>query len=52
MSSTTRLGGRPGRYVGALDQGTTSSRFIIFDRAGSVVAVVKVVASFRSVKSR
>ncbi len=24
-------------YVGALDQGTTSTRFIIFDRAGSVV---------------
>ena len=27
------------RYVGALDQGTTSSRFIVFDHAGSVVAV-------------
>jgi glycerol kinase len=25
-------------FVGALDQGTTSTRFIIFDRAGSVVA--------------
>jgi len=26
------------RYVGALDQGTTSSRFMIFDEAGQVVA--------------
>ena len=26
------------RYVGAIDQGTTSSRFMVFDRAGSVVA--------------
>ena len=25
------------RYVGAIDQGTTSSRFIIFDRAGAIV---------------
>ena len=27
------------KYVGALDQGTTSTRFIVFDQAGSVVAV-------------
>jgi glycerol kinase len=26
------------RYVGAIDQGTTSSRFIVFDRAGTAVA--------------
>lgn len=26
-------------YVGALDQGTTSTRFMIFDRTGSVVAI-------------
>jgi glycerol kinase len=26
-------------YVGALDQGTTSTRFIIFDHAGSIVSV-------------
>ena len=26
------------RYVGAIDQGTTSSRFIVFDRAGTIVA--------------
>jgi glycerol kinase len=26
------------RYVGAIDQGTTSSRFIVFDRAGRTVA--------------
>lgn len=28
-------------YVGALDQGTTSTRFMIFDRAGAVVAVAQ-----------
>ncbi len=27
------------KYVGALDQGTTSSRFMIFDHAGTVVAI-------------
>ena len=27
------------RYVGALDQGTTSNRFIIFDHDGQIVAV-------------
>jgi glycerol kinase len=26
------------RYVGAIDQGTTSSRFIVFDRGGNIVA--------------
>ena len=26
-------------YVGALDQGTTSTRFMIFDHGGAVVAV-------------
>jgi glycerol kinase len=28
-------------YVGALDQGTTSTRFIVFDRAGRVVAIAQ-----------
>ncbi|HEU0244901.1 MAG TPA: FGGY family carbohydrate kinase, partial [Candidatus Limnocylindrales bacterium] len=27
------------KYVGALDQGTTSTRFMIFDHAGGVVAI-------------
>jgi glycerol kinase len=27
-----------GRYVGAIDQGTTSTRFIVFDRAGKIIA--------------
>lgn len=27
------------KYVGAIDQGTTSSRFIIFDHAGAIIAV-------------
>src|SRR5262252_3665575 len=25
-------------YIGAIDQGTTSTRFIVFDRAGRIVA--------------
>ena len=25
-------------YIGAIDQGTTSTRFIIFDRAGQIVS--------------
>jgi glycerol kinase len=29
------------RYVGAIDQGTTSSRFIVFDRNGSVVGLAQ-----------
>ncbi len=29
------------RYVGAIDQGTTSSRFIVFDRAGNTVAMAQ-----------
>ncbi|MGD0431720.1 MAG: glycerol kinase GlpK [Acetobacteraceae bacterium] len=29
------------RYVGAIDQGTTSSRFIVFDRAGHIVAMAQ-----------
>ena len=27
------------RYVGSIDQGTTSSRFIVFDRKGDIIAV-------------
>ena len=26
------------RYIGAIDQGTTSTRFVVFDRAGAIVA--------------
>ncbi len=29
------------KYVGAIDQGTTSSRFIVFDQAGAIVAVAQ-----------
>lgn len=29
------------QYIGAIDQGTTSSRFIVFDRSGSVVSVAQ-----------
>ena len=29
------------RYIGAIDQGTTSSRFIVFDRAGAIVSVAQ-----------
>jgi glycerol kinase len=30
-----------GDYIGAIDQGTTSSRFIVFDRAGKIRAVAQ-----------
>ncbi|CAG4915254.1 unnamed protein product [Acidocella sp. C78] len=29
------------RYVGAIDQGTTSSRFIVFDKGGNIVSVAQ-----------
>jgi glycerol kinase len=29
------------RYIGAIDQGTTSSRFIVFDRAGEIIALAQ-----------
>jgi glycerol kinase len=29
------------KYVGAIDQGTTSSRFIVFDRSGGIVSVAQ-----------
>ena len=29
------------RYIGAIDQGTTSSRFILFDRDGEIVSVAQ-----------
>src|SRR5277367_588828 len=29
------------RYIGAIDQGTTSTRFIVFDRAGAIVAMAQ-----------
>ncbi|MFZ0910009.1 MAG: FGGY family carbohydrate kinase, partial [Candidatus Acidiferrales bacterium] len=28
-------------YIGAIDQGTTSTRFIVFDRTGRIVAVAQ-----------
>ncbi|MFN3516676.1 MAG: glycerol kinase GlpK [Novosphingobium sp.] len=28
-------------YVGAIDQGTTSTRFIVFDRAGSIISIAQ-----------
>jgi len=30
-----------GSYIGALDQGTTSTRFIVFDRAGKIISVAQ-----------
>jgi len=30
-----------GTYIGAIDQGTTSSRFIVFDRTGRIVSVAQ-----------
>ena len=29
------------RYIGAIDQGTTSTRFIVFDRAGDAIAAAQ-----------
>jgi glycerol kinase len=29
------------RYIGAIDQGTTSSRFIVFDRSGETIAMAQ-----------
>ena len=29
------------RYVGAIDQGTTSTRFMVFDHSGGVVSVAQ-----------
>jgi glycerol kinase len=29
------------RYIGAIDQGTTSSRFIVFDKSGGIVSVAQ-----------
>ena len=26
------------KYLGALDQGTTSTRFMVFDRSGNIIA--------------
>ena len=28
-------------YIGAIDQGTTSTRFIVFDNAGRIVSVAQ-----------
>ena len=28
-------------YIGAIDQGTTSTRFIVFDRSGRIVSVAQ-----------
>ena len=30
-----------GKYIGAIDQGTTSSRFIVFDKSGDIVSVAQ-----------
>lgn len=30
-----------GKYVGAIDQGTTSTRFIVFDQGGGIVALAQ-----------
>src|SRR5690242_9864203 len=28
-------------YIGAIDQGTTSTRFIVFDRAGRIISIAQ-----------
>jgi hypothetical protein len=37
--SQSRRGREMAKYVGAIDQGTTSSRFILFDKDGKIVVV-------------
>src|SRR6185437_8120413 len=37
----SRGGSLMSRYVGAIDQGTTSSRFIVFDRKGEIVSLAQ-----------
>ena len=39
--SSIREGWAMSKYVGAIDQGTTSSRFMVFDQQGAVVAVAQ-----------
>ena len=39
ISSLTSVRAAMADYIGAIDQGTTSSRFIVFDRDGRIVAV-------------
>ncbi|MGH7153279.1 MAG: FGGY family carbohydrate kinase, partial [Acetobacteraceae bacterium] len=29
------------RYIGAIDQGTTSTRFIVFDQTGAIIAMAQ-----------
>jgi glycerol kinase len=41
VTAPARAGHGAGRFVLALDQGTTSSRAIVFDRAGSIVSVAQ-----------
>src|SRR6185437_5593605 len=36
-----RTGGHMARFVGAIDQGTTSTRFMVFDRTGAVIAMAQ-----------
>ena len=41
-----------GQYVGAIDQGTTSTRFIVFDHAGAIVSRGAEASTSRSTRSR
>lgn len=38
MAAASRRSGSASTYVGSIDQGTTSTRFILFDKKGSIVA--------------
>jgi len=40
------------KYIGAIDQGTTSTRFIVFDRAGRVVVQAQQKSTPRFIPSR
>lgn len=41
MSKERKLGGIMGKYLMALDQGTTSSRGILFDKSGNIISMAQ-----------
>jgi len=41
LRSQNVLGGKLANYIGAIDQGTTSTRFIVFDRSGRVISIAQ-----------
>jgi len=38
LNQLVKIGGDVKRFIGAIDQGTTSTRFMVFNKAGEIVA--------------